>query len=105
MYDPKECSVKDCKFYENGHINRLFKKPTSYKSMSECLEWNLTLYEVRYTEVNKLTRKIFNLLKEYFPLEMSCCRNQFDIDLVGSYDLLVYIRNFDGSPVRIRRWF
>ena len=101
MCDPKESSV----IYENYCTNRLFKKPTSYKSMSECLEWNLTLYEVRYTEVNKLTRKIFNLLKEYFPLEMSFCRNQFDIDIVGSYDLLVYIRNFDGSPVRIRRFF
>lgn len=101
MCDIKECSV----IYENAHINKLFKKPTSYKSMSECLEWNLTLNEVRYTEVNKLSRKIFNLLKEYFPLELSFCRNQFDIDIVGSYDLLVYIRNFDGSPVRIRRFF
>ena len=45
-------------------IENLFKKPLSYKSMSECLEWNLTLKEVRFTEVDKLLRKIFNLLSK-----------------------------------------
>lgn len=85
-------------------IEDLMKKPSSYKSMSECLEWNLTLYEVRYTEVNKLSEKIFNLLKMYFPVEMSCCNNRWDIDIVGgSNDLLVYIRHYSNSPIRIRR--
>lgn len=85
-------------------IENLCKKPTQYKSMSECLEWNLTLYEVQYTEVNKLSRKIFNLLKKYFPIEMHLCKTHYDIDIVGcSNDLLVYVRYYNGSPIRIRR--
>lgn len=102
----KECSVTGkCPYIATLIMkNKLFEKPTSYKSMSECLEWNLTLNEVRYTEVNKLSRKIFNLLKMYFPVEMSCCNNRWDIDIVGgANDLLVYIRHYDDSPVKIRR--
>ena len=83
-------------------IENLFKKPSSYKSMSECLEWNLTLKEIRFTEVNELLRKIFNLLKKHFPIEMSCCNNRWDIDIVGGNDLLVYIRHYSNSPVRVR---
>ena len=72
--------------------------------MSECLEWNLTLKEVRYTEVDKLLRKIFNLLKKHFPIEMYLCNTHYDIDIIGgANDLLVYIRHYDGSPVKIRR--
>ena len=86
-------------------IENLSKKPSSYKSMSECLEWNLTLKEVRYTATNKLNEKIFNLLKMYFPVEMSCCNNRWDITVVGSYDLLVYIKDHSNSPIRVRRGF
>ena len=54
--------------------------------------------------MNKLSEKIFNLLKMYFPVEMNCCNNRWDIDIVGgSNDLLVYIRHYSNSPIRIRR--
>lgn len=89
----------------NSWDTLLTKKPKHYDSYSDCLEWELTYNEVAFAGTTYLAKKIFQVMKKYFPLEMVFVKSDKDIDFCGGGKFLyVYIKTFK-EPIPIRRSF